>query len=52
MAEPVIEPEVAVIVVLPIPVPVAKPPAAMVATAVESEFQVAVPVRFCVEPSL
>lgn len=50
--EPVIEPELAVIVDAPAPTPVARPPAAMVATEVKDEVQVTVLVRFWVLPSL
>jgi hypothetical protein len=46
------EPEFAVIVALPTPTPVAKPPAVIVATAVEDELQLTVPVKFCLLPSL
>jgi hypothetical protein len=45
-------PEVAEIVVVPAATPVARPPAAMVAAAVLDDAQVAVEVRFCVEPSV
>ncbi len=52
VAMPLIEPEVAVIVDEPTPTPVASPPAAIVATEVIDELQLAVFVRFCVLPSL
>jgi hypothetical protein len=52
VAVPEIELEVAVIVVEPTDTPVARPPAAIVATEVLEEVQVAVDVRFCVLPSL
>ena len=50
--EPLIEPEVAEIVVLPMPTPVANPPLVIVAAAVFVELQVTELVRFCVLPSL
>ena len=50
--EPLIAPEVALIVEVPIPAPVATPSAVMVAVAVVPELHVTVPVRFCVVPSL
>ena len=50
--DPLIPPEVAWIVVLPAVAPVARPPAAMVATPVLVELQVADAVRFCVLLSL
>src|SRR5277367_5122416 len=52
VVDPTIDDDVAVIVELPTPAPVAKPPAVIVATVVFAELQVAVPVRFCVVPSL
>jgi hypothetical protein len=52
VVEPVIEPEVARIVVLPPATPVANPPLVIVAAAVFEELQVTVPVRFCVLLSL
>ena len=50
--EPLIEPEVAEIVVLPVPTPVASPPLVIVATAVLDELQVTELVRFCMLLSL
>jgi hypothetical protein len=50
--EPTMDDEVALIVEAPTPVPVARPPAMIVAAAVFDELQVAVLVRFWVEPSL
>jgi hypothetical protein len=53
VAEPVIFPEVAVIVAAPAPTPVANPVCSlMVATEVFDEVQLAVVVRFCVLPLL
>jgi hypothetical protein len=52
VAEPVVDPEVAVIVEVPTATPVARPPAAMVATDAGDELQVALLERFCVLPSL
>jgi hypothetical protein len=52
VAVPLIEPEEAVIVDVPTLTLVARPPAAIVATEVVDEPQVAVLVRFCVLPSL
>jgi len=52
VADAVIKPDVAVIVVPPMPEPVANPPAAMVATAVADEVQFTALVRFCMLPSL
>lgn len=52
VAEPVIVPEVAVMVVVPTAIVEARPPLATVATDVEDEAQVAVLVRFCVVPLL
>ena len=52
VVEPLIEPEVAVIVVLPCATLVARPAALMVATLVDEEFQVTESVRFSVEPLL
>ncbi len=46
--EPLIEPEVAVIVVLPCAALVANPAAPIVATLVVPELHVTVPVKFCV----
>ena len=46
--EPLIEPEVAMIVVLPVPAPAASPALVIVATEVLLELQVTEPVRFCV----
>lgn len=51
-AEPMIEPETAVMVAVPTLTPVAKPPAAMVAIDVEDELQVTLLVRFWVLLSL
>ena len=50
--DPEIIPEAAVIVAVPAPALVARPPAAMVATAVWEDVHVAVLVRSCVLPSL
>jgi hypothetical protein len=50
--EPLIDPEVACIVVLPVPTPAARPAALTVATAVFVEVQVTELVRFCVLLSL
>ena len=50
--EPVIAPEVALIVELPLLTAVASPPAVIVATDGVAELHVAVLVRFCVVPSL
>ena len=50
--EPLIDPDVAEIVVEPVPVPVARPPLEIVATAVLVELQVTELVRFCVLLSL
>lgn len=52
VVEPVIEPEVALIVVVPAATLVASPVELMVATLVVEEAQVAELVRFCVEPSV
>jgi hypothetical protein len=52
VVEPVIEPELAVIVVVPTPVLVARPLEVMLATDVRDELQVTVLVRSCVLPSL
>ncbi len=52
VAEPVIVPEVAVIVEVPWAKLVANPPALTVAIEVADDVQVAVPVRFCVVPVL
>jgi hypothetical protein len=49
---PLMEPDVAVIVVLPIVLAVASPPAAIEATELVVELQVAVVVRSCVDPSV
>jgi hypothetical protein len=51
VAEPLIEPDVAVMIALPTPCPLANPPLAMLAT-VEDEFQVTELVRSCALPSL
>ena len=50
--EPLIAPDVALIVEVPTPAPVARPAALMVAVAVVPEDQVTLDVRFCVVPSL
>src|SRR5271167_2279075 len=50
--EPLIAPDVALIVEVPTPAPVARPAALIVAVEVVPELQVTVPVRFCVVPSL
>ena len=50
--EPLMEPEVARIVVLPVATPVASPPLVIVATAVFVELHVTELVRFCVLLSL
>ena len=50
--EPLIVPDVAVIVEVPTPAPVAKPDALIVAVKVVPELQVTLEVRFCVVPSL
>jgi hypothetical protein len=52
VVEPVIEPELAVIVAVPTPVLVARPLEVMLATDVRDELQVTVLVRSCVLPSL
>jgi hypothetical protein len=52
VAEPLIVPEVAVMVALPGATLVASPPLLTVAAAVAEEVQVALVVRFCVEPLL
>lgn len=49
---PLMEPDVAVIVVLPIVLAVASPPAPIEATELVVELQVAVVVKSCVEPSV
>ena len=51
VVDPVMPIETALIVLVPVPTAVANPPAAIVATVVVAELQVAVPVRFCVELS-
>ena len=51
VALPLIEPEAAVIVTEPLATPAAVPPLT-VATAVFDDVQVALPVRFCVLPSV
>lgn len=51
VADPLIEPEVAVIVAVPSATPMARPPLT-VATVPDDEVQVAVEVRFWVVPSL
>jgi hypothetical protein len=50
--DPVMAPEVAVMVEVPLLTAVAKPPGVIDATVVVDELHVAVPVRFCVVPSL
>ena len=50
-ADPVIEPELAVIVAFPIPVPVANPVVSMLATPGAEEVQLTELVRSCVLPS-
>jgi hypothetical protein len=50
--EPLIAPDVAVIVEVPTPAALARPAALIVAVAVVPEDQVTLEVRFCVEPSL
>ena len=52
VAEAAIEPRVAVMLALPAPAPVARPVSAMVAIAVEEEFQLTAAVRSCVLLSL
>src|ERR1700733_2890522 len=52
VVEPLIEPELACIVVLPAPTPVASPPLVIVATVVLLEVQLTELVRFCWVPSL
>jgi hypothetical protein len=52
VVDPVTLPEVAVMVVVPTPVDVANPAFEIVATPAAEELHVAVPVRFCVLPSL
>ena len=52
VVDPLTVPEVAVMVVVPRPVPVARPPAVIVATPVDDEFQFTVAVRFWVLPSV
>ncbi|HXO06277.1 MAG TPA: hypothetical protein VN884_11680 [Candidatus Sulfotelmatobacter sp.] len=51
VVEPLMAPEVALIVLVPAATPVANPPAVIVATAVVDELHVAVLVKFCVELS-
>src|SRR5277367_3847196 len=50
--EPLIAPDVALIVEVPTPAPVARPAVVIVAVVVVPEDQVTLDVRFCVEPSL
>jgi hypothetical protein len=50
--EPVMPLDVALMVEVPAPSALANPPAVMVATEVVAELHVALPVRFCVVPSL
>ena len=50
--EPLIAPDVALIVEVPTPAPVASPDVLIVAVEVVPELHVTVPVKFCVEPSL
>lgn len=52
VANPLIEPDVAMMVALPTPAPVAKPLVAMLATVVGDELQLTVLLRFCWLPSL
>jgi hypothetical protein len=52
LVDPLIEPEVAVMVALPTPAPVAKPPAVTLATPALLEVHVTDAVRFCVLLSL
>jgi hypothetical protein len=52
LAAPLMDPEVAVIVVIPSATPVATPVVATVATTVLEEVHVAEEVKFCVLPSL
>jgi hypothetical protein len=52
VVEPLIAPDVALIVEVPTPAPVARPAALIVAVAVVPELHVTVLVRFCVVPSL
>jgi hypothetical protein len=52
VVDPLIEPEIAWMVVLPVPTPVAKPAFIIVATLVLLELHVTKLVRFCWEPSL
>jgi hypothetical protein len=51
VALPLIDPDAAVIVTVPLAIPVAVPPLT-VATAVLDDVHVALPVRFCVLPSV
>jgi hypothetical protein len=51
-AEPLIVPDVALIVVVPLATAVANPPVLMVATDFAAEVQVALAVKFCVVPLL
>ena len=51
-AEPLIDPEVAVIVVLPCALVVARPAVEIVATDVDADVHVAEFVKFCVLPSV
>ncbi len=52
VADPLIDPEVAVIVAVPTPAPVANPPEPMLATVVKEELQLTVLLKSCVLPSL
>ena len=52
VVEPLIAPDVALIVEVPTPAPVARPAALMVAVVLVPDDHVTVLVRFCVEPSL
>ena len=52
VVDPLTAPELAAMTVAPVPVPVASPALEIVATACEEEFQVTVPVMFCVLPSV
>ena len=52
VVDPLTVPELAAIVVVPVPAPVASPALEMEATPSRDEFQVTVPVMFCVLPSV
>jgi hypothetical protein len=51
VADPLIAPDTALMLLVPTPTAVAIPPEVIVATLVVSELQVTVLVMFCVEPS-